>query len=102
MTKKAIRFTATWCGPCRAYGPTFKRVSETRNDWEFETIDIDSQSEAAEKYGIRSIPCTVLELDGNMLAKYVGVLSDSQLNANLNEWNEPKQPNENIQQTTQL
>lgn len=86
MTRKSIRFTATWCGPCRAYAPQYKQVSESRNDWEFESIDIDQYPEKAKEYGVMSIPATVLEVDGKLIAKYVGVLSVQQLNERLNEW----------------
>ena len=84
MTKKAIRFSAEWCGPCKAYAPIFNKVAESREDWQFETFDVDKNSDVAEQYGIRSIPTTILEVDGKMLAKYTGVVSD--LEVKLNEW----------------
>ena len=84
MTKRAIRFTAEWCQPCKAYAPMFNKVAESREDWQFETFDVDKNSDVAEQYGIRSIPTTILEVDGKMLAKYTGVVSD--LEAKLNEW----------------
>jgi len=86
MTKKAIRFTATWCGPCKAYAPMYKQVSESRTDWEFETVDVDEDPERAKQYGVMSIPATVLEVDGKLLAKYTGVLQPTQLHERLNEW----------------
>lgn len=86
MTRKAIRFTADWCGPCKAYAPTFNKVAEEKTDWQFESVNIDSNSELAEKYGIRSIPATVLEVDDKTVAKYVGVLSSSDLSSKLDEW----------------
>lgn len=86
MTRKAIRFTANWCTPCKAYAPQYKQVSESRSDWEFESIDIDENTDMAKQYGIMSIPATVLEVDGKLIAKYTGVLSVQQLNERLNEW----------------
>jgi thioredoxin-like negative regulator of GroEL len=86
MTRKAIRFTASWCQPCKAYAPQYKQVSESRSDWEFETVDIDDNPERAKEYGIMSIPATVLEVDGKLIAKYTGVLQASQLQERLNEW----------------
>jgi thioredoxin-like negative regulator of GroEL len=86
MTRKAIRFTASWCGPCKVYANQYKQVSESRTDWEFDTIDIDSDPDKAKEYGIMSIPATVLEVDGKLIAKYTGVLQSSQLQERLNEW----------------
>jgi thioredoxin 1 len=87
--KKAIRFTASWCSPCKTYEPIWNEVAKTREDWIFEVVNIDENSEAGSKYGIRSIPSTVLETnDGNLLAKYTGVISVKDLNSKLDEWNE--------------
>lgn len=86
MTRKAIRFTANWCGPCKAYASQYKKVSEKRTDWEFDTVDIDENPDKAKEYGIMSIPATVLEVDGKLIAKYTGVLQSLQLEEKLNEW----------------
>ncbi len=86
--KKAIRFTATWCGPCKMYAPIWNEVSKDREDWTFETVDIEENPEIAAKYVIRSIPTTILESDnGNTLAKYNGIIQKSDLIYKLNEWN---------------
>ena len=85
--KKAIRFTAPWCGPCKTYAPIWESISEERTDWIFETVDIDENHEIASKYGIRSIPTTIFETDnGNLLAKYLGIIQKNDLNSKLNEW----------------
>ena len=41
--KKIIKLSTTWCGPCRAFGSTFHRVSEMEEykDIEFKEIDIE-------------------------------------------------------------
>ena len=86
--KKAIRFTAPWCGPCKSYAPIWNSISEERNDWVFETVDIDENHEIAGKYNIRSIPTTVfVSEDDNLIAKYTGIIQKSDLNSKLNEWN---------------
>jgi thioredoxin 1 len=86
MTRKAIRFTANWCNPCKAYAPSFNKVAGEKTDWTFESVNIDEKPELAEKYGIRSIPATVLEVDNKLVAKHVGVLSSSDLTSKLDEW----------------
>ena len=84
--KKAIRFTASWCMPCRTYAKYWDKVAETRNDWEFQVIDVDVDSEAAEKYNIRSIPTTVLIKDEEVVAKHVSVMMDKEINEKLDHW----------------
>jgi thioredoxin 1 len=86
MTKKAIRFTAPWCGPCKAYAPMFENVSKEVTDWEFETIDIDKNPELATEYSIRSIPTTVFLVDEHTVAKVTGVLQPKSLKEKLEEF----------------
>jgi thioredoxin 1 len=83
---KAIRFTANWCGPCKAYAPIWNEVVQNRKDFEFEVVDIDENFDAASKYGIKSIPVTIIENNGEILTKYVGVLQKQDLNSKLDEW----------------
>ena len=65
---KILKFSASWCGPCRVFANTFKKVSEMEEykDIEFKSIDIESDEGElyVEKYNIRSVP-TILILDEN-------------------------------------
>ena len=54
---KVLKFSASWCGPCRAYKPTFEKVSKMDEfgDIEFEELDVDENEDLAVKYGIRGV-----------------------------------------------
>lgn len=58
-----VRFTATWCVPCRQYKPIFDSVA-ARFDLPFYAIDIEEYPEIAEAHGIRSIPAVFKVKDG--------------------------------------
>lgn len=65
MLKKIVKYSTTWCGPCRAFQPTFREVSEMEkyNGITFEQVDVDNDEMAdvyCEKYQIRSVPTTIL------------------------------------------
>ena len=67
--KKVAEFSASWCAPCKAYAPTFKRVSEMEefSDITFESIMLDDGEDHdldIAKFEIKSIPTTIL-LDEN-------------------------------------
>lgn len=71
-------FSASWCGPCRVFASTFKRVSEMEEykGIEFKSIDIENDEDGelmVEKYQIRSVPTIVLADDnGDIIYKLMG------------------------------
>ena len=75
MSKKSvIRFTATWCAPCRALKPVMENLQkEDTSNIFWETIDIDVLPETALAYEIRSVPTVVFVKDEEILSKIVGI-----------------------------
>lgn len=63
--KKVLRFTASWCGPCKALAMT---LAEIDSSLPMEVIDIDVHPEIAQEYGVRSVP-TLVMLDENIEIK---------------------------------
>jgi thioredoxin 1 len=73
---KVLRFTASWCQPCKMLAKTLEDV-ETRIP--IEVIDIDESRELATQYGIRGVP-TLVMIDGDVEVKRVsGMLMKNQL-----------------------
>lgn len=80
--KKVIKFEACWCAPCKAFKPTFEKVSTNPEfkDIAFEVLDVDDNEAIAEKYNIRSIPCTVfIDENGNESGRLVGLQTEENL-----------------------
>jgi len=69
-----IDFFAVWCSPCRMQDPILEDLKKKYEDKvEFNKIDVDKNGEIADKYNVRAVPTLVLEKDGNILKKYIGV-----------------------------
>ena len=52
-----IDFNATWCGPCKAFGPIFEEAAEKYSDKvKFISVDVDVHKDLAESLQINSIP----------------------------------------------
>ena len=73
---RVIKMSASWCRPCKAFTPTFKKASELPEfkDIEFKSIDIEEdESGIVEKLGIRTVPTTVLfDEDDAPIYKVIG------------------------------
>lgn len=79
---QVIRFHAEWCGPCRAYAPTWNKVVNENVEAEVEflevNVDKDLSGKAAE-YKIMSLPTTIVVKEGKIVAKKTGGLSENEL-----------------------
>ena len=54
-----LDFWAEWCGPCKAYGPVYERVSNEFEDVIFAKINTEEEPQLGRMFNIRSIPTTI-------------------------------------------
>ena len=74
-----VDFWATWCGPCRQFGPVFEEASEKDPDIVFGKIDTDDQQQLAMAAQITSIPTLMVFRDGIVVFRQSGALPLSAL-----------------------
>lgn len=72
------KFSAVWCGPCRALSPVIKEIKESyisNSNVKFEEYDVDEFNEETQKYGITSVPTIIIEKDGEVIERFTGLSS---------------------------
>ncbi|MBQ8294518.1 MAG: thioredoxin [Alphaproteobacteria bacterium] len=75
-----VDFWASWCGPCRMFGPIFESVSNKVGDVKFVKFEIDETNRhAPAKYGIRSIPAILAFKDGELIEARTGLMDEDTL-----------------------
>jgi len=77
--KVVVDFWATWCPPCKAFGPVFEKVSDEITDVEFLKMDVDENPDFSSENGIQSIPTVWFVKDGEKVAEHVGGLEKDDL-----------------------
>ena len=78
-----VDFWAEWCGPCKQIGPILEEISDEKKDLiHIYKINIDTNPEIPQKYGVRGIPTLMFFNDGKLVDTKVGSLSKS----SLKEW----------------
>ena len=82
--KAVVDFYATWCGPCKMFGPIFEEVGEQENI-NFVKIDVDKNPEIAREYGVMTIP-TIISFDkGKEVKRHIGFMSKEEFIKFINE-----------------
>ena len=70
-------FTATWCGPCKAFRPIVEQASQETGKY-VQFIDVDQNKHMAEQFEIRSVPTIIVTNDaGQVVNRMSGLQSKS-------------------------
>lgn len=80
-----VDFWATWCGPCRAFGPIFEQVSAKFEDVPFVKVDIDQSPDLASAAAIKAVPTVMVIKRGDVIYRQAGALLPDDLEDLVNQ-----------------
>ena len=74
-----VDYWASWCGPCRAFGPIFEKAAEDNPDIVFAKCDTEKETALASAFQINSIPTLMVFKQGVLVYAQPGLLRASLL-----------------------
>ena len=79
MPNPILRFTASWCQPCKALTAM---LDEVQLNVPMRVIDIDKEEHLVKEYQVRSIPTLIQIRDGKAASRLIGAVTK----ADLEDW----------------
>lgn len=81
-----VDFWAPWCAPCMMQGPIVEKVAvKAQGKATVAKVNVDAAPGVAAAHGIRSIPTLMVFRDGEVVREFVGVHSEADLLAAVEE-----------------
>ena len=72
-----VDFWASWCGPCKMLSPVVEELADELTQVKVCKVNVDEQSELAQKFRVMSIPTLMVFRDGNVDQTSIGLKSKS-------------------------
>jgi thioredoxin 1 len=77
-----LDFSATWCGPCKQLAPIIEELSkEYEGRIAVGKCDIEEADDLTAEYGIRNVPTVIFIKNGQIVERFVGYKSKSDVQA---------------------
>ena len=75
-----VDFWAAWCGPCKMVAPIVEEIATEQGEkLKVAKVDVDVNPQAAQQYGVMSIPTLIVFKNGQAVERLVGYMPKAKL-----------------------
>lgn len=67
-----LKFSATWCGPCRAFAPFMDKLDAQYPGVAMYEVDLDANQDIAQQYTVTAVPTVILFKKGQEFGRVRG------------------------------
>ena len=76
---EVIKFSATWCRPCKVYDPIITSVVDSLEGVSLTRVDIEENPTLAAQFSVQSVPYTVFKSGDTVLGGFAGATTKDKL-----------------------
>jgi|SRR3989344_5173366 len=83
-----VDFWAEWCGPCRVQGPILDKLAEkyaSNTKLKITKLNVDDNPQTQSEYHVMSIPTMIFYKNGQIAETFVGLRSEGDIEARIQE-----------------
>lgn len=83
-----LYFTASWCGPCKMFGPIVSQVQSKVPNVNISKVDVDASvnSQLVTTYNVTSVPTLIFVKDGVQVFRKSGIMTEQELLSTINKY----------------
>ena len=81
-----VKFTASWCGPCKMMIPVIEKVASELTKVKFIEVDVDDSDGLSDEYFISSVPTMMIFKNGSKVDEISGALPYDQLKSFIEQY----------------
>jgi thioredoxin 1 len=81
-----VDFFAEWCMPCLMLSPVIEDLAESRKNIKFVKVNVDDNSDLAEKQSVSTIPCLVIFKSGEEVGRLIGNRSQEEIEEKIDSY----------------